>query len=116
MQEKNVPIISCMGAETSWIPPGSRWPTYTNLGLPAREGNAQGTGGKGIGPKVVYSKEPVIKPMESTETGCRRNCICLRVRQENAPTEGRTGSVSFVPSVAGLIIAGEVIKDIAGIR
>ena len=41
--------------------------------------------------KVVYSKEPAIRPRE----------------------EGRTpGSVSFVPSAAGLVIAGEVIRDL----
>ena len=43
--------------------------------------------------KVLFSDEPPIKP-----------------NGERVP-----GSVSFVPSVAGLIIGGEVIKDIAGI-
>ncbi|MDR2904120.1 MAG: tRNA threonylcarbamoyladenosine dehydratase [Clostridiales bacterium] len=50
--------------------------------------------------KVVYSKEPALKPLTQGED----------------PPEGRKrtpGSVAFVPSVAGLIIAGEVIKDIA---
>ena len=42
--------------------------------------------------KVVYSKEEQIK---------------LHTKESNVP-----GSISFVPSVAGLIIAGEVIKDI----
>ena len=46
--------------------------------------------------KVVYSKEEPIKPKQSSE-------------EERVP-----GSISFVPSVAGLIIAGEVIKDIIG--
>ncbi len=48
--------------------------------------------------KVVYSKEPPITPLPSDEI-----------------TEKRTvpGSTAFVPSVAGLIIAGEVVKDIA---
>lgn len=46
--------------------------------------------------KVVYSKEEPIKPKEYAE-----------IRGKQVP-----GSISFVPSVAGLIIAGEVIKDI----
>ena len=53
--------------------------------------------------KVVYSQELPRSPQE--ETG-------------EAPPEGRRalpGSVAFVPSVAGLILAGEVIKDIAGV-
>ena len=48
--------------------------------------------------KVVYSKEKPITPDRSADS-----------EDENAP-----GSVAFVPSVAGLIIAGEVIKDITG--
>ncbi len=49
--------------------------------------------------KVVYSKEKPITPLESTET---------------KGTTGRAvpGSIAFVPSVVGLIVAGEVIKDI----
>lgn len=46
------------------------------------------------GVKVLFSKEPPILP--KTEV-----------------TDRAPGSISFVPSVAGLIIAGEVIKDIA---
>lgn len=48
--------------------------------------------------KVVYSTEqPCPHKEESEETGGNRKII---------------GSVSFVPSVAGLIIAGEIVKDI----
>lgn len=65
--------------------------------------------------KVVYSKEKPIRPEEDLEISCRTNCIC-------PPGTARTctvrreipGSNAFVPSVAGLIIAGEVIKDILG--
>lgn len=50
--------------------------------------------------KVVYSTEPAMTPME---TG-----------GESKGTAGRPapGSIAFVPSVAGLIVAGEVVKDI----
>lgn len=47
--------------------------------------------------KVVYSKEPPITPLPSVEE-CGKRTV--------------PGSTAFVPSVAGLIIAGEVIKDI----
>ena len=50
--------------------------------------------------KVVYSREEAIKPLEEEY-------------QENTPGKRSTpGSVAFVPSVAGLIIASEVVKDI----
>lgn len=56
--------------------------------------------------KVVYSKEEPIKP---DETGC----ICPpRTIRKCAAKNQVPGSISFVPSVAGLIVAGEVIKDI----
>ena len=51
--------------------------------------------------KVVFSKEPPLSPAGSAEEA------------ETAPGRRQTpGSVAFVPSVAGLILAGEVVKDI----
>ena len=47
--------------------------------------------------KVIYSKEEPIKPEQGIEENNKRQM---------------PGSVSFVPSVAGLIIAGEVVKDL----
>lgn len=65
--------------------------------------------------KVVYSEEQPLKPVEDMAISCRKNCICPP-SAEHKCTERRAipGSVAFVPSVAGLIIAGEVVKDIAG--
>ena len=53
--------------------------------------------------KVVYSTEPARTPMAGGES---------------KGTAGRPapGSVSFVPGVAGMILAGEVIKDLTGVR
>jgi len=54
------------------------------------------------GVKVLYSKEPAIAPKEESD-------------EELPPGKHRiTGSVAFVPSVAGLMLAGEVIRHIAG--
>ena len=54
------------------------------------------------GVKVLYSKEPAIAPKEESD-------------EELLPGKHRiTGSVAFVPSVAGLMLAGEVIRHIAG--
>lgn len=62
--------------------------------------------------KVVYSREEAIKPVND-------EAVDLTEKQEENETMGRKkiapGSISFVPSVAGLIIAGEVIKDICSI-
>ena len=63
--------------------------------------------------KVVYSKEEPIKPYNEIENSCKTNCICPPGTKRKCSIRNQVpGSISFVPSVAGLIIAGEVIKDI----
>jgi tRNA A37 threonylcarbamoyladenosine dehydratase len=64
--------------------------------------------------KVVYSEEPPITPVEDMAISCRANCICPPGAARKC-TDRRAipGSNAFVPSVAGLIIAGEVVKDLA---
>ena len=54
--------------------------------------------------KVLYSREPVAARKGDS--------------QETKGTSGHPvpGSISFVPSVAGLMIAGEVIRDLTGIQ
>ena len=58
--------------------------------------------------KVVYSKEEPIKIDQTIVNDCTSS------QEERKGTHKKQipGSISFVPSVAGLIISGEVIKDI----
>ena len=56
--------------------------------------------------KVVYSKEEPLEPIEDADF----------VSDENRVRRATPGSVAFVPSVAGLILAGEVVREIAGIK
>ena len=63
--------------------------------------------------KVVYSKEEPIKPNQDLENSCKAGCICPPGTVRKCTAKNQVpGSISFVPSVAGLIIAGEVVKDI----
>lgn len=63
--------------------------------------------------KVVYSKEEPIKPDETLECNYKTGCICPPGNVRKCTARNQVpGSISFVPSVVGLIIAGEVIKDI----
>lgn len=59
--------------------------------------------------KVVYSKEKPIRPLEDLSISCRAHCICTPGTKRHC-TDRRDipGSAAFVPSVVGLIIAGEV--------
>ncbi len=61
--------------------------------------------------KVVYSQE---KPLVPQKVGgdCKSDCICPNKDRTCVDRRTIPGSVSFVPSVAGLIIASEVVKDI----
>lgn len=63
--------------------------------------------------KVVYSKEKPIRPLEDMSISCRKHCICPPGTARKC-TQRRDipGSTAFVPSAAGLIIAGEVIKEL----
>jgi tRNA A37 threonylcarbamoyladenosine dehydratase len=66
--------------------------------------------------KVVYSQEPAMTPIEDEEISCKFHCVCPPGTVRKC-TERRQvpGSNAFVPSVVGLIIAGEVVKDLTGV-
>ncbi|WP_294401557.1 tRNA threonylcarbamoyladenosine dehydratase [uncultured Ruminococcus sp.] len=63
--------------------------------------------------KVVYSEEKPVRPIEDMAISCRNHCVCPpgTVRKCTVRRD-IPGSNAFVPSVAGLILAGEVIRDL----
>lgn len=63
--------------------------------------------------KVVYSPEKPLRPIEDLSISCRAHCICPPGTKRHC-TDRRDipGSTAFVPAVAGLILAGEVIRDL----
>ena len=67
--------------------------------------------------KVVYSDEQPIKPLEDMSISCSTNCICPPGAAHKC-TERRDipGSTAFTPAVAGLIMAGEIVKDLSEIN
>ena len=62
--------------------------------------------------KVVYSKETPVRPLEDPSISCRQHCICPPDIREHTVRRDIPGSTAFVPAAAGLIIAGEVVKDL----
>lgn len=63
--------------------------------------------------KVVYSKELPITPIDDMAISCKQHCICPPGTARKCTQRRQVpGSTAFVPSVVGLIIAGEVINDI----
>lgn len=63
------------------------------------------------GVKVVYSPEPPLTPNRA-DVDCKVNCICPNRDGHCTKKKQIPGSISFVPSVVGLIIAGVVVNDI----
>ena len=118
-QEKGVRIISSMGAgnklDASAFRVANIYKTkvYPLAKVMRRELKKRGV--KKL--KVVYSEEKALTPLEDESISCRSNCVCPP-GTEHKCTDRRAipGSVAFVPPVAGLIIAGEVIKDLCEIK
>lgn len=97
--EANVPIISAMGAGNKLDPVKFEVADIykTSVCPLARVIRTELKKRKIKHLKVVYSKETPIKPLSTNESSGKRQI---------------PGSVSFCPSVMGLIMAGEVIKDL----
>ena len=66
--------------------------------------------------KVVYSTEQPVRPLEDPSISCRSHCVCPPDTRKCTVRRDIPGSTAFVPSVAGLIIAGEVVRDLTGFR
>lgn len=114
-QKSGVPIISSMGAgnkldptafEVADIYETSICPLARVMRRELKKRNVPAL-------KVVYSKEPPMTPIEDMAISCKTHCICPpgTVRKCTARRQV-PGSNAFVPSVVGLIIAGEVLKDL----
>jgi tRNA A37 threonylcarbamoyladenosine dehydratase len=114
-KEMNVPIISSMGAGNKLD--GSLFRVadiYKTRVCPLAKVMRRELKKRGVKKlKVVYSEEQPIQPKDDMAISCRTNCICPPGAKHKC-TERRAipGSTAFVPSVAGLIIAGEVVKDL----
>lgn len=117
-KDAGVPIISSMGAGNKLDPTGfqvadiyqtSVCPLAKVMRRELKKRNIEHL-------KVVYSKEKPIRPIEDMSISCGTHCICPPGAKHKC-TERRDipGSTAFVPSVVGLIIAGEVIRDLAGV-
>lgn len=100
-KKTGVPVISCMGTGNKFHPERFEVTDISKTSVcPLAKVMRKELKVRGIkNVKVVYSKEEPQKPAESPETGKRQI----------------PGSLSFVPPVAGLLLAGEVIRHIAGV-
>jgi tRNA threonylcarbamoyladenosine dehydratase len=114
-EENNVKLISCMGTgnkldptqfEIADIYKTSICPLAKVMRRELKKRNVKKL-------RVLYSREVPIKPESEHMNACRDNCVCGEGSSKKCAVKRQTpGSISFVPPVAGMIIAGEVIRGI----
>lgn len=114
-KEKNIPIISSMGAGNKLDP--TRFEVadiFKTTVCPLAKVMRKELRNRGIDSlKVVYSKEQPIRPIENPEANCATGCVCPSGSTRKCTVRNQIpGSIAFVPSVVGLIIAGEVVKEL----
>ncbi|SDZ16325.1 tRNA A37 threonylcarbamoyladenosine dehydratase [Proteiniborus ethanoligenes] len=117
-KSKNIPIISAMGAGNKLNPTMLEVSDiYKTSVCPLAKVMRKELRNRGVKSlKVVYSRETPIVPLNLEEDCSDIDCICPNKGGASTVRRQTPGSVSFVPSVAGIIIASEVIKDILGIN
>ena len=108
------PIISCMGAGNKTDPTAFRVADIykTSVCPLARVMRTECRKRRIKHLKVVYSTEIPVRPLEDPAISCRNHCICPPDTRKCTVRRDIPGSTAFVPSVAGLILAGEVVKDL----
>lgn len=114
-QAAGVPVISCMGAGNKLDPTkfevADIYATSIDPLAKVMRHELRARGVESL--KVVYSRETPLKPQEQEDTDCKTNCICPPDTKRNCSVRRQVpGSVAFVPPVAGLILAAEVVKDL----
>lgn len=111
----NIPIISAMGSGNKLDPTKFEvTDIYKTSVCPLAKVMRKELRARGIKKlKVVYSKEEPLKPYKEIENICKNDSSASSdVERKGKKKNQIPGSVSFVPSVVGMIIAGEVVKDI----
>lgn len=116
--KKEIRIISCMGTGNKLDPTQFKVTDIFKTKIcPLAKVMRSELRKRGIGKlKVVYSEEVPIKPDYDDVVTCKTGCICTGGTKKCAIKRQIPGSISFVPPVAGMIIGGEVIKDILEIK
>ena len=118
-QEMNVPIISSMGAgnklDASAFKVADIYKTQMCPLAKVMRRELKKRHVKKL--KVVYSEEKPTRPIEDMAISCRTNCICPPGTARKCTQRRQVpGSNAFVPAVAGLIVAGEIVRDLTGVR
>lgn len=112
--QRGIPLISSMGAGNRLSAENYKITDISKTsGDPLAKAVRKLLRKEGItkGVKVVYSPDLPLTPLP-TEADCRNNCICPGGDAHCAIKRQIPGSISFVPPVSGLLMAGQVVNDL----
>lgn len=119
-QQHNIKIISCMGTGNKFDPTKFRIADiYKTKICPLAKVMRYELKRRDVKSlKVLYSEELPVKPRTEDVVTCKEGCVCSGSGGSKKCLMKRQipGSNSFVPPVAGMIIGGEVIKDLLGMN
>ena len=114
--ERKIPFISSMGAGNRLTAANFQIADISKTsGCPLAKAMRKLLRKQGItkGVKVIFSPDLPLEPLQGSDD-CKNNCICPGGDAHCAKKRQIPGSISFVPSVVGLLIAGEVVRDLLG--
>ena len=118
-KRRGIPIISCMGAGNKLYLERLKFADISRTSVcPLARVMRYELKKRGIaGVEVLYSDEKPRKPLAIEESTGTRGA-CLHNSDVNEPGRRRSipASISFVPSAAGLMLAGKVIRELAGVH
>lgn len=116
-REKGIPIICSMGTGNKFDPTKLEITDISKTSVdPLARVMRKELRDRGITSlKVLFSSEKPAETLENEDTSCKEGCMCPKGADRKC-TDRRSipGSTAFVPPVAGLIIASEVVRDIIG--
>jgi len=118
-QQRGIPVISCMGTGNK-LDPGRLQidDIYSTSVCPLAKVMRRELRRRGITAlKVVYSREEPVKPRVEEDNGSENECESCLKSGICSGKRSHPGSIAFVPAVAGLLLASQVVRDlIAGME
>lgn len=113
-KQNNIPIISSMGTGNKLDPTRFKIADiYDTKICPLAKVMRYELRKRGVDSlKVLFSEEVPLKPIADDIITCKEGCVCTDGSKKCTNKRQIPGSISFVPPVAGMIIGGEVIKDL----
>lgn len=113
-EKKGIPLISSMGTGNKFDPTMFKvTDIYKTKICPLAKVMRYELKKRGVKKlKVVYSEEIPTKPKEEEVVTCKTGCVCTGGSKKCASKRQIPGSMPFVPPVAGMIIASQVVNDI----